>query len=145
MQRGADLEADAIAAYEAYAGVLVERVGFIQHDTYMAGCSPDGVIDGFRGGVEVKVPRSATHLRYIKAGGLPPEHQPQILQSMWITGAEFWDFCSWDPRFPEGLQLFVHRAPRVELDILAYEKCALKFLNEVDVEVEQLKARLAAA
>lgn len=142
MQRGIDLEADAIAAYEAQTGNLVQRVGFIQHNELMAGCSPDGIIDDFRGGVEVKVPRSATHLRYLMNGNLPAEYQPQILHSLCITGCEYWDFVSWDPRFPEPLQLFTVRVPRFEFNVMAYERTLRAFLVEVDSDYEALKAHL---
>lgn len=140
MQRGIDLEADAFAAYEAHAGVMVDRVGFLSHNEWMVGCSPDGVLDGGAGMLEIKVPRSATHLRYLREGKLPAEYQGQVLHTLWMTGAPFLDFCSFDPRFPEHLRLFVVRVPRVELDVLAYEKTALKFLAEVDAEVEAMLA-----
>jgi hypothetical protein len=145
MQRGIDKEPEARLAYEALTGELVEQTGFLTHTELMVGCSLDGHVGDFSGIVELKCPKSATHLSYLKAGCVPSHHLPQILHNLYVTGAEWCDFVSFDDRFPEGLQLFVHRVPRVELDILAYEKCALKFLSEVDIEVEQLKARLAAA
>lgn len=144
MQRGVDLEADAVAAYEAHTGNVVQRVGFLQHNDYLAGCSPDGLIDGFRGGCEIKVPRSANHLRYLTGGVLPAEHVGQVTHSLWLTGAEFWDFVSYDPRFPEPLQLFVHRVVRNDFDIMAYQRCLLAFLAEVDAELETVKSLMAA-
>lgn len=58
MERGTLLEADARRAYEAQTGLMVQTVGFIQHDDLMAGYSPDGLVDD--GLLELKVPRSAT-------------------------------------------------------------------------------------
>lgn len=145
MQRGIELEADAVAAYEAQSGELIQRVGFIQHRELMAGCSPDGMVHDFKGGVEVKVPRSATHLRYLKSGILPPEYEPQVLHSLWITGAEHWDFVSWDPRFPEPLQLFTVRVVRNEFDVMSYRRAAEKFLLEVEAELESVKALIPVA
>lgn len=140
MQRGIDLEADAFAAYEAHTGHLVARVGFLQHDTIAAGCSPDGVLDDGRGLLELKVPRSATHLRYLRDGGLPAEHAPQILHALWISGAAYCDFCSFDPRFPAHLQLFIVRVERNDFEVMTYGKAAETFLAEVDAEVEAVKA-----
>jgi hypothetical protein len=139
MQRGIDLEADAFAAYEAATGVLVSRVGFLQHPSLLVGCSPDGFLDGGRGGLELKVPRSANHLKYLRSGGvLPPEHVGQILHSLWVTGAEYWDFASYDDRFPPALQLFRVRVPRNEVEIVAYARCALAFLAEVEAEYQDV-------
>lgn len=144
MQRGVDLEADALAAYEAHTGSVVERVGFISHNTMMIGYSPDGVLDGGTGLLELKVPKSATHLRYIRERGLPSDYLGQVRHALWITGADYLDFASFDPRFPPHLQLFVFRVPRVEIDVLAYSKCALKFLDEVDAEYADVSALAVA-
>jgi predicted phage-related endonuclease len=140
MQRGIDLEADAFAAYEAHTGSVVERVGFLRHDELMIGCSPDGVLDGGTGILELKVPKSATHFRYLKEGKLPAEYVGQVMHTLWVTGAAYLDFCSFDPRFPEHLQLFVCRVPRVDIDVIAYAKCAEKFLVEVENELAEMTA-----
>jgi predicted phage-related endonuclease len=134
MQWGMDKEADAFAAYEAHSGNVVRRTGFLSHLHLMAGCSLDGDVDDFAGVVEIKCPMSATHFGYLKAKGVPSKHMPQILHNLWITGAAWCDFVSFDPRFPEHLQLFVQRVNRNDMDILAYSKCAEKFLEEVDNE-----------
>jgi hypothetical protein len=136
MQRGLDKEADAFAAYEALTGHLVRRTGFIQHTDLMTGCSLDGDVDDLAGIVELKCPKSATHLGYWKAGTVPSNHMPQILHNLWVTGAGWCDFCSFDDRFPAHLQVFYVRVPRVELDVLAYAKTAEKFLVEVEAEYQ---------
>ena len=136
MQRGIELEAAAFAAYEAVTGQLLDRCGFVAHDALMIGCSPDGVVDDFTGIVELKVPRSATHLRYLREGGVPAEHAAQILHSLWVTGAAYCDFLSYDPRFPTSLQTCYLRVPRDERAIAEYEQRALVFLAEVQAEVE---------
>lgn len=139
MQRGIDREADAFAAFESLTGILVERVGFLAHDTLMVGCSPDGVMDGFTSLLELKVPRSATHLRYLKTGGIPPEHRAQLQHSLYVTGADVIHFASFDDRFPPALQLFVARLDRKDADLGAYEAAARAFLSEVDIEVQALR------
>lgn len=144
MQRGIDCEPLAFAAYEAKTGQMVQRTGFLAHVEHMAGCSLDGHIGDFDGLIELKCPKSATHLKYLRAGEMPAEHRPQILHNLWITGAAWCDFVSFDDRFPEHLSLFVVRVPRIESEILAYEKCALKFLDEVTAEVELTAGMVAA-
>jgi hypothetical protein len=145
MQRGIDKEPDAFAAYEASSGNLVRRTGFLQHTELMAGCSVDGDVEDFTGIVELKCPKSAAHLSYWELGCVPANHLPQILHNLWITGATWCDFVSFDDRFPEGLQLFVCRVPRMDLDVYAYEQVARKFLAEVDAKLEIAKALLARA
>ncbi len=144
MQWGIDHEADAFAAYEAQSGNLARRTGFLAHTALMVGCSLDGDVDDFAGIVEIKCPKSATHYGYLKAGEVPAAHKPQILHNLWVTGAQWCDFISFDPRFPEGHQLFVCRVPRAELDILAYEKTVEKFLAEIDAECAAMTALAVA-
>jgi predicted phage-related endonuclease len=144
MQWGMDKEADAFAAYEAHSGNVVRRTGFLSHLHLMAGCSLDGDVDDFAGVVEIKCPMSATHFGYLKAKGVPSKHMPQILHNLWITGAAWCDFVSYDPRFPEHLQLFVQRVNRNDMDILAYSKCAEKFLEEVEAECEAMSTLAVA-
>lgn len=139
MQWGIDHEADAFDAYEAASDNLVRRTGFLSHNSLMVGCSLDGDVDEFAGIVELKCPKSATHYGYLKNRAVPSNHLPQIQHNLWVSGAQWCDFVSYDPRFPEHLQLFVCRVPRVELDVLAYGKVAEKFLAEIDAELEQAK------
>lgn len=135
MQRGIDCEPLAFAAYEALTGQVVERSGFLAHREQQAGCSLDGHIDDFAGILEVKCPKSATHLRYLRAGTVPTDYLPQITHNLWITGAAWCDFLSFDDRFPAALQTFLVRVRAADLDLAAYEKKALAFLTEVDAEV----------
>ena len=138
MQRGIDLEPQAFGEYEALTGQIVERTGFLSHTALLVGCSLDGHVGDFEGIVELKCPKSSTHMRYWKCGGLPPEHRPQVLHNLWVSGAAWCDVVSYDDRFPPHLQLFRHRVERNEIEILAYEKCALKFLGEVEAEHQAL-------
>lgn len=140
MQWGLDHEAEAFAAYEAQSGNLVRRTGFLTHTELMVGCSLDGDVEDFAGIVEIKCPKSATHYGYLKAGAVPSNHLPQILHNLWVTGAAWCDFVSYDPRFPAHRRLFVVRVPRVEIDVLAYAKTAETFLAEVDAECAAMSA-----
>lgn len=145
MQRGIDLEATALAEYEAITGFVVRRTGFLSMTEHMAGCSLDGDIDNFTGLLEIKCPKSATHLSYLRRPCAPSEYVPQLRHNMWVTGAQWVDFCSYDDRFPPELQFFHVRVLANELDIPGYEKEAIKFLAEVEAELAEIvKLRKAA-
>lgn len=143
MQRGIDLEPAARAAYEAATGLIVRPVGFVAHDELLAGCSPDGLVKG--GMVEIKCPKPATHLGYIRSGRIPSDYQAQITHNLWITGAGFCDFVSFDDRFPSALQLFRVRVPREAVDVAAYELAARLFLDEVEREFTDVAGLVAGA
>ena len=139
MQRGIDMEPFARAAYEAKTGNVAVQTGFLSHTTHRAGCSLDGHVDHFAGIVELKCPKSATHLRYLRDGVLPKEYVPQVTHNLWISGADWVDFLSYDDRFPSELQVFYTRVLVKDLDLAGYEQSALAFLAEVDHEVNALK------
>ncbi len=151
MQRGTDLEPEAFAAYEMFTGRMARKIGFLRHTDYRAGASPDGVIGDFEGLLELKCPKSATHLKYLRAGGVPADYLPQLTHQLWISGAAWVDFVSYDPRFPESMQVFIARLSAADAPIEDYAKKALAFLAEVDAEVlaiqtmTNLPAQLRAA
>ena len=71
---------------------------------------------------------------------MPKEHLPQVLHNLMVTGATWCDFASFDDRFPAHLQLFVVRVVRtdVDVDLIAYENEAERFLAEVQKEYEEV-------
>jgi putative phage-type endonuclease len=141
MTWGTEQEPAARAAYERITGRIVEETGFVCHDTLMAGCSPDGLVD-WDGLIEIKCPySSANHIETL-LNGMPAEHIPQVQGQMWITGREWCDFVSYDPRMPEALQLHVQRIQRDEAFIADLERRVTSFLAEVGTQVEALR-RLA--
>lgn len=144
MVRGSELEPDAIAAYELRRDCSVQPVGFIKHIELPAGCSPDGHVSDFVGLIEVKCPKTATHFGYLRANRVPPDYLPQITHNMLISGAQWCDFVSFDPRLPEAGRLFVKRIARADLDLNAYELALRLFLGEVDKEHDEIAQLIAA-
>ena len=144
MQQGIEREADACALYEGLTGRLLTEVGFVAHDTLLAGCSPDGVVDDFEGRVECKCPIPATHLDYLRTGLIPNEYQKQILHQLWITGARWCDWLSYCPDFPEALQTKLVRFHRDEAQMQAYELIVRMFLTEVERELADIEALAGA-
>lgn len=139
MRWGIENEPFALAAYIAHTGVYVDEEGFISHPTLLAGASPDGLI-GLDGGIEIKCPTKAVHIETLRAKRMPAEHMPQVQGCMWISGRQWWDFVSYHPEFPQGLQMFVTRVPRDVAYIRTLERSVEAFLNEVATEVEELTA-----
>jgi predicted phage-related endonuclease len=139
MQRGIDEEENAFRAYEAETGNVARRSGFLSHPSLMAGCSLDGEVDGYQGILELKVPKSATHLEYLR-GDVPLEYLRQCQHNLWLSEASWCDFVSYDPRFPEGLRLKITRITMDDAQRRAYELVVRMFLTEVEREVAEVEA-----
>jgi len=138
MAWGVDHESEAREAYSVENGVLVDQVGMVVHigDDRCA-ASPDGMVgwDGENepeGLVEIKCPKTKTHIGYLMAGGVPTEYQPQMLWQMACTGAQWCDFVSYDPRLSEALQLYICRFPRDEARIEEIQNEVSRFLDECE-------------
>lgn len=145
MQWGTEQEANSRMAYEAATGRMVEEVGFIKHPTLArVGGSPDGLI-GDDGGWESKSPwNSAVHL-LTWLQGMPEDHIPQVQGLMWITGRDWWDFQSFDPRLPERLQRYIQRVPRDDKFIAAMEAEIITLEAEVSATVAKIIERCGGA
>lgn len=139
MRRGIELEPDALAAYESQEGVLVTRVGFLSHTELMAGGSPDGVVGDFEGLVEIKCPRAANHVRYLRAGGIPAEHKAQLTHLLWLTDAPWIEFVSYCPQLPQRMRLYVCRMANNYTENPTYDASVRRFLNEVEMEEAALR------
>lgn len=129
MMHGIDNEPAARVEYAWSRQIEVVEVGFYRHETLLAGASPDGIIEGGRGNIEIKCPTSRTHLETL-AHGMDKGHLPQIYGQQWLTGAEFTDFISYDPRLPAQYRLYVERVPRDDKEIQRIAEGVEKFLDE---------------
>ena len=133
MQRGVDIEPIAFGMYEALTGNMVQKSGFLQHKTLLAGCSLDGHIGDFSGIIELKCPKMATHLTYLdNAQALVNDYFVQVQHNLWITGAAFCDLVSFDNRLPGNKQMVRVRIERYDAGLPQYETAALAFLLEVE-------------
>jgi len=148
VQHGVEREPIALARYEAMSGEVLTRVGFLSHNEVLAGCSLDSaVMPGQRivGIVEAKCPESATHFEYLRTRMIPYDYRWQCLHNLWVSGADWCDFISFDDRFPEDLQYLCVRLERDPKEIREYEIAVCRFLAEVDEEVDEVnKLRKAA-
>lgn len=145
MKWGTETEPLARAAYEAHTGSIVDEVAMIDHPVIaMSGASPDGLIDD-DGLIEIKCPNSTTHLKTMLSGKPDSKYITQMMWQMSCTGRKWCDFASFDPRFPDHLQLFVKRVLRDEDEIARMEQEVISFLDDVDHMVAQLNNMKEAA
>lgn len=93
-QRGNELEPVARFAYTMETGRAVEEVGFCLTDDERFGCSPDGMIDERKGGMEIKSPQEAKHIERVLKGVVPNEHKTQVHGCMIVCEVDYWDYCS---------------------------------------------------
>ncbi len=141
MQWGTDQEPLARAAYEAVADVLVDEVGFIIHPAIVAaGASPDGLV-GDDGLIEIKCPNTSTHIDTVLSGKVPSKYIPQMQWQMACTQRKWCDFVSFDPRMPEGLQLFIQRVDFDVEYVKMLEAEITVFLAELETKIEKLNER----
>lgn len=128
----------------------VRTAGFlISTDLARVGCSPDGLVieDGqILGGCELKCPYDPeVHIKHFRYG-LPETYRWQVYGSLWVSGAKWWDFVSYDPRAPIEFQLFVQR---VMPDIFTMRRLDSELrefhyrLTEKQFYLEKVKARSA--
>ena len=133
------------AAYEAATNVLVDGVAWITHPRIeMSGASPDGLV-GDDGLVEIKCPKTATHIETLLSKTVPGKYNIQMQWQMACTDRSWCDFVSFDPRMPDGLQMFLKRVHRDDALIKTLENEVIKFLKEVDAKLEQLTNQLKEA
>jgi len=137
MQDGIDREQFARDRYVQQFGE-VEEVGFVKHPTLEAGASPDGMV-GDDGIIEIKCPMGSTHTETLMTQDIPSKYIPQVQFQLLVTGRKWCDFVSYNPMFPEHLQVFVKR---VEADPVYQKELELEvkqFLGEVDDVINKLK------
>lgn len=138
MQWGIEQEQFACIAYEAQKETFVDKIGFVLHpDIKWLGVSPDRIV-GHEGLIEVKCPNTTTHLDYLFENKVPAEYYKQIQCQLWVTGRQWCDFVSYDPRLPKRNQLLIVRTERDESLIKEMEAETLKFLAEVETLIIKL-------
>ena len=141
MQWGTNTEADARAAYQFERGILVAKASFVPHPTvHTAGASPDGMI-GDEGLLEIKCPKTSTHVDTILKGKVPGHYITQMQFQMACTARKWCDFASFDPRMPESMRLYIQRVPRDDETIAKLEAAVREFIAELDAKVAALRER----
>ena len=115
MERGNELEAQAISMYELEKGVETEIVGFVEHNEYV-GASPDRLV-GEDGMVEVKCPNDINFFKGLVEKKIDSKYEWQMQMQMFVTGRKWCDFVAYNPNFENSLFIM-----RVNLDPEKQEK-----------------------
>jgi YqaJ-like viral recombinase domain len=134
MQRGIDIEDEAIRAYEAETGLLTEPGYWIDIGTW--GGTPDAFVD-VDGLVSVKCPRSTTIVRqrYFDTE-TPPEYYWQAQAEMTLTNRKWCDLVRYDDRFTQPSdQLWIVRIDRNDGECASLQNEICRFLDELDAFV----------
>lgn len=100
MQWGIDHEPEAREVYATVHDCEVQEVGFIALSGTEIGCSPDGLVDP-NGSLEIKCRSTKEHLRTVISNTVPPQYKWQVHGVMLVTGREYCDYVSFDPRINE--------------------------------------------
>lgn len=138
MQWGLDHEDEAVACYEEVSGNDVSRAGFMLHPRIeFCGASPDRFVN-HDGLLEVKCPRTTTHVAWMLAGVVPEQHRPQMTLQLAVTGRKWCDFISYDPRVPARQRAFIRRFTPTAEEVETVEEKARAFLLEVDELFERV-------
>jgi putative phage-type endonuclease len=141
MQWGTDHEPQARAYYEFVTDREVSLVGFVEHPHLgMCGASPDGLI-GTDGLVEIKCPNTATHIDTLLGQTVPAKYVTQMQWQMAVTGRQWCDFASFDPRLPYSMRMFIKRVERDDFMINDMSGEVITFLAELNDKVEALRSR----
>lgn len=145
MQWGIDTEPQAKAAYTFLHDAPIVECAFAVHEKIPAfGASPDGLV-GDDGLLEVKCPNTATHLEFLLTKSIPGKYLTQMQTQMACTNRQWCDFVSFDPRLPEGMQLWISRVKRDDPGIMQIEIEVETFLAELDAKVKALQADYGVA
>lgn len=138
MEWGSEYEPVARTAYELKTGLVTQTAGIFLHNKLRAGASPDALI-GEDGLLEIKCPNTATHLETLLTKKVPKLYYWQVMGQLWITGRNWCDFVSYDPRMPVNARMFVKRIFLDEDAIEDLEYSVEDFLTSVDEQVNFVK------
>ena len=147
MLDGIEREGAARAIYMLNRDVSVTEVGFFDHPVIKnSGASPDGAVnaeeDGkYAGLIEIKCPIETTHTNTLMSKSVPSKYMPQIQWQMASVSpnVKWVDFISFNPNFPDTMQIFVARVERDNDYIAELEVEVVKFLDEVEQTILKLK------
>lgn len=141
MLTGIEREPDARAAYEFMTNAEVVEVGLVRHPTIgWTHASPDGLV-GDDGVLEIKAPQPAQHLATLLGQSIPDKYAVQVQWEMACTGRAWADFVSYNPEFPESMQLFIQRVERDDNRIAELESEVTAFLGELELTVHRLRSK----
>jgi putative phage-type endonuclease len=134
-------ESAARATYEFESGNTIEQVGFIYNLDKRVGCSPDGIVSKKNKGLEIKCPMTArVHTDFLANDKIKPEYIYQVQFSMFVTGFDEWDFCSYHPKFGENT-LKIRTLTRDHELMERFANELGEFIGEMDTVLKKLQIK----
>ncbi len=134
MQRGIELEAEAVGLYEMINAKTTE-VGICYPDERkLVAASPDRLV-GKDGLLEIKCPLIYTHVGYLLDGTLPTDYFQQVQGQLYVTGRKWVDFMSHYP----GMKPLIIRVKRDEKFIACLDAELAKFVSELQSVTEKIR------
>jgi hypothetical protein len=133
--RGKQLEPLAVRQYAFTTDTETQLVGFITTDDGRIGCSPDRLIVGQRGLLEIKCHNPAIHVGLL-VDGAGENYRPQVQGQMAIGEAEYCDLYAFHPLLPPVLI----RTYRDEPYIAKMRAALAEFLDMRDAMLAQVRA-----
>jgi hypothetical protein len=100
--RGKQLEPQAVQQYHFTTDTETRPVGFITTDDGRLGCSPDRLILGQRGGLEIKCTAPTTHMGFL-IDGPGDDYRQQVQGQLAVAELEWVDFYGYHPVLPPVL------------------------------------------
>ncbi len=129
-------------AYEARNLSIITQAGLIYKDESMrCAISPDGLDMDSNEGLEIKSPfTTQVHIDTLLNGKIKPEYIVQCQYSMWVTGWDTWNFCSYDNRMRGKIEnrLFVIPINRDEEMMNIFDKKVPEFIRKMDEALSDL-------
>lgn len=105
--------------------------------TWTLGYSPDGLV-GDDGLIEIKAPRSKTHLLTVVAGEVPMHYVPQCQAGLLVSGRKWLDFVS----YVGGMSVYVKRVHPDPMWFAAIEAACRTFETNVTALVDDYRKRV---
>lgn len=134
MKWGTETEPQARAMYELKNDVEVKEVAFVELNEFV-GVSPDGLV-GDDGLLEIKCPNTETQIkRFLDDVGLPGDYEAQVQGQLWVTGRQWCDFVSFDPRIDV-------EASYIQTRVYRDEEYIAKLEEKVSIFVEEMKSMI---
>lgn len=129
-------------AYEARNLTIITQAGLIYKDESLrCAISPDGLDMDASKGLEIKSPfTTQVHIDTLLNGKIKPEYYVQCQYSMWVTGWDKWDFCSYDNRMRGNVENRLHiiTVDRDDEFMKKFDECVPAFIEKMDKALEKL-------
>lgn len=149
MIRGQELESEALAFFNFTYGYDFKPAGFIKARKSVDdgeffdigyGCSPDGLDEEKRIGIEMKCPLAHTHLAYLVDKVCPDVYFQQVQTALLVTGFPHWAFGSYHPDFPSFLTVVERDEPMIRSLREHLSFCGEEIQRKLKILKEELEA-----